>query len=157
MHLREELMNKNSIIDGCIKVEKSSAYIYKNLMQKFPETEDFWKNLFDDEVEHLSFLRDVKSLGLTDEMEKVDLPPAMPIINKTIKMTENATEKIKTGSISLKNALKVTLKLEESIVETYTNKIIANLMSCENKLSYKKIIANEKKHINKIKKMINES
>jgi rubrerythrin len=150
-------MNKNSIIDGCIKVEKSSAYIYKNLMQKFPETEDFWKNLFDDEVEHLSFLRDVKSLGLTDEMEKIDLLPAMPIINKTIKLTENAAEKIKTGSISLKNALKVTLKLEESIVETYTNKIISHLMSCENKLSYKKIIANEKKHINKINKMINAS
>jgi hypothetical protein len=72
-------------------------------------------------------------------------------------MTENIKEKIKTGSISLKNALKVTLKLEESIVETYTNKIIANLMSCENKLSYKKIIANEKKHINKIKKMMNAS
>jgi hypothetical protein len=150
-------MNKNSIIDGCIKVEKSSAYIYKNLMRKFPEMEDFWKNLFDDEVEHLSFLKDVKSLGLTDEMGKIDLPPAMPIINKTIKMTENIKEKIKTGSISLKNALKVTLKLEESIVETYTNKIIANLMSCENTLSYKKLIANEKKHINKIKKMMNAS
>jgi hypothetical protein len=51
-------MNKNSIINGCIKVEKSSAYIYKNLMKKFPEKEDFWKNLFDDEVEHLTFLRD---------------------------------------------------------------------------------------------------
>jgi hypothetical protein len=126
-------------------------------MKKFPEKEDFWKNLFDDEVEHLTFLRDVKSLGLTDEIEKIDLAPVMSIINETIKLAENITETIKTGSISFKNALKVTLKLEESIVETYTNKIIANLMYCDNGLSYKKIIANEKRHINKIKKMMKAS
>jgi hypothetical protein len=55
-------MNRNSIINGCMKIERSAANIYKNLMKKFPEKEDFWKNLFDDEVEHLSFLKDVKSL-----------------------------------------------------------------------------------------------
>ena len=150
-------MNKNSVINGCIKVEKSSAYIYKQLMRKFPEKEGFWKNLFDDEVEHLSFLRDVRSLELSDEMKKIDFPPAMPVINKTIRQAENITDKIKTGSISFNNALKSALKLEESIVETYTNKIIASLMSCENKVSYQKLIANEKKHINKIKKMMNAS
>jgi rubrerythrin len=152
---RGEKMNRNAIINGCIKVEKSSAYIYKNLMKKFPEKEDFWKNLFDDEVDHLSFLKDVKSLGLTENMKKIDIPPTMPVINETIKQAENITEKIKKDSISFKNALKVTLKLEESIVETYTNKIIANLISSDNNLSYKKIVANEKKHVNKIKKMMN--
>lgn len=150
-------MNRNAIINGCIKVEKSSAYIYKNLMRKFPEKEDFWKNLFDDEVEHLSFLRDVKSFAMTDEMKKIDIPPAMPTINATIKLAEKITEKIKTDTISFRNALKATLKLEESMVETYTNKIIANLMSCENKPSYQKLIADEKKHINRIKKMIDAS
>jgi rubrerythrin len=126
-------------------------------MKKFPEKEDFWKNLFDDEVEHLTFLRDVKSLRLTDEIKKIDLPPVISIINETIKLSENITEKIKTGSISFKNALKATLKLEESIVETYTNKIIADLMCCDDSASYKKIVANERKHVNKIKKMMKES
>ena len=150
-------MNRNSIVNGCIKVEKSSASIYKNLIRKFPEKEDFWKKLLDDEVEHISFLRDVKALGLTDEIKKMDLPPVIPIINETIKLADNITEKIKTGSITFKNALRVTLKLEESIVETYTNKIIADLMCCDDNPSYKKIVANERKHINKIKRMMNSS
>ena len=147
-------MDRNTIIDGCIKVEKSAAYIYKNLMRKFPEKKDFWKDLFDDEVEHLSFLRDVKSLGLIEEIKKMDLPPAIPIINETIKLTDKITERIRTRSFSLRNALKITLKLEESIVETYTNKIIADLLCSDHKTSYKKIMTNEKKHVNKIKKMM---
>ncbi len=147
-------MGRNAIINGCIKVEKSAASIYKNLMRKFPEKKEFWNNLYVDETEHLSFLKDVKSLELIDELKKIDLPPSMPIINETLKMAGKINEKISKGSISLKNALKMTLQLEESMVEAYTYKIIANLMSFGNETSYKKIITDEKKHINKIKKIM---
>lgn len=149
-------MAKNALINGCIKVEKSAASVYKELMKKIPEKKKFWKGLFDDEVEHLSFLNDVKSLGLIDVMEKVDSLPSMTSINKTIKTADDLNAKIKADSISFKRALVMTLKLEESMVETYTNKLIANLISCEDKVSYKKIVADERKHINKIKKMIKQ-
>jgi hypothetical protein len=46
------------------------------------------------------------------------------------------------------------LKLEKSMVEMYTNKIIVNLISCEDEPSYKKIVSDEKKHINKLNKML---
>lgn len=147
-------MERNSVINGCIKAERSAASIYKKFMQLFPEHKDFWKILFDDEIKHLSFLMDVKSLGLINEMKKIDLPPSMPVIKKTLKLADSITKKTQGGSLSLVNALKMTLKLEESMVETYTNKLIAILLSCENELSYKKIITEEKKHINKIKKMM---
>jgi len=147
-------MDKNAVISGCIKVEKSVASLYGKLMKIFPDKKDFWKDLFNDETEHLAFLRDVKSLGQTDELKTIELPPSLPIINETLKMAGTTTEKISKGSVSLKNSLKMMLQLEESLVETYTNKVIAHLMSCDNEPSYKKILADEKKHVNKIKKMM---
>lgn len=147
-------MGRNAIINGCIKVEKSAASVYKKLMKKFPEKKEFWNDLFNDEVEHLSFLNDVKSLKLIDVMQKIDLPPSLSIIDEAVALADDLTARIKSGSLSLKKALTMALELEESIVETYTNKIIATLISCEDKTSYQKIVADEKKHIKKIRNMM---
>ena len=143
----------HDLINGCIKVEKSAASVYKKLMKKFPEKKDSWKELFDDEINHLSFLNDVKSLGLVDVMHKLDSLPSIAIVNETVKMADDLTAKIIADSISLKKALVMALKLEESIVETYTNKVIADLICCE-EVNYKKVVADEKMHIKKIKKMM---
>jgi len=80
--------------------------------------------------------------------------PTTENINDAIKIADNLAIKIKEESISLKKTLAIILKLEESLVETYTNKLIAKLMSCDDEASYKKIVADEKKHINKMKKMM---
>jgi len=147
-------MAKNAIISGCMKVERSALYVYKQLMKKFPDKKDFWRDLVDDEVDHLTFLKDVQSLGLADAMQKTDPLPTMENVDDAIRTADNLVVKIKEDSISLKKTLSIVLKLEESLVETYTNKLIAKLMACEDKSSYKKLVADEKKHINKIKKMM---
>ena len=122
-------------------------------MRIFPDEKDFWKNLHDDEVEHLAFLKDVKLLGLIDEIEKTDFLPSMSVINKTLKLAGKITDKITASSIPLDDALQMTLKLERSIVETYTNKLIGNLISCDETRA-EKIIIDENNHIDKIKNMI---
>jgi len=147
-------MARNAIISGCMKVERSALYVYKQLMKKFPDKKEFWRELVDDEVDHLSFLHDVRSLGLADTMQKTDPLPTAENIKDAIRMADNLVVKIKEDSISLKKTLAIVLKLEESLVETYTNKLIAKLMSCDEETSYKKIVADEKRHINKIKKLL---
>jgi len=147
-------MAKNAIIRGCMKVERSALYVYKQLMKKFPDKREFWRELVDDEVDHLSFLNDVQSLGLADAMQKTDSLPTMENIDDAIKTADNLVIKIKEDSISLKKTLAIVLKLEESLVETYTNRLIAKLMSCDDEASYRKIVSDEKRHINKIKKMM---
>jgi len=146
-------MDRNTVINGCINIEKSASSIYDKLMQIFPDKKEFWKNLFDDEIEHLSFLNDVTSLGLIDEIEKIDFLPSMSVINKTLKLADTITEQITTSSISLEDALKMMLKLEKSLVETYTNKLIARLISCDEG-GGEKLIIDEKTHIDKIQEMI---
>jgi rubrerythrin len=147
-------MAKNTIISGCMKVERSALYVYKKLMKKFPDKREFWRELVDDEVAHLSFLNDVQSLGLANVMQKTDSLPTVESINDALKIADDLIAKIKKDTISLKKALAMILKLEETIVETYTNRLIAKLISCEDEVSYKKIVADEKRHVNKIKKMM---
>ena len=48
-------MDRDEIINGCIKVESAAASIYSKLMQLFPEEHDFWEVLYNDEKQHISF------------------------------------------------------------------------------------------------------
>lgn len=150
-------MEQTDIVNGCIKVENAVASIYSNLLQVFPENKEFWEGLLNDEREHIAFFTDVKSQGLITEMEKMDLPPSMNIIQKNLKLLDKVSKRINDEPISMKNALKLALKLEESIVETYTNELIAKLLSCENETSYEELINSEKTHVDKIRKKLQKT
>jgi len=150
-------MTQVDVINGCIKVENSVASIYSNLIQVFPENKGFWESLLNDEREHIAFLTDVKSQGLITEMEKMDIPPSMKVINSTLKMVDKANRRLSDEPISLKNALKLTLKLEESMVEIYTNELITNLLPCEEGELYEKLIDGEKKHVDRIRKQLKKT
>ena len=80
-------MDGNEIINGCIKVESAAASIYSKLMQLFPEEQDLWEGLYNDEKEHISFLSDVKSLGLSDEVQKMNLLPSKTMIKEALKLS----------------------------------------------------------------------
>ena len=147
-------MEPHDFINGCIKVENTVALIYSRLAQVFPEQKVFWEGLLNDEREHIAFLSDVKTLGLMTELEKMDYAPSMKEIKKTLKLTDSVTKRISDDPISMKNALKLALKLEESMVETYSNELIAKLLSCEDETSYNNLIADEKKHIDMVRKMM---
>lgn len=147
-------MEQHDFINACIKVENFAASIYSRLMQVLPKQKDFWEELLNDEREHIAFLSDVKSLGLVTELEKMDYAPSMNEVKKTLKLTDSVTKRISDAPISMKNALKLALKLEESMVETYSNELIAKLLSCDDEASYEKLLADEKKHIDKVRKMM---
>jgi rubrerythrin len=125
-------------------------------MNKFPDTKEFWGSLLNDEREHIAFLSDVKSLELITEMEKLDFPPSMEVIKKTLKLADKVSRKLSDNVNSLKDTLKMALKLEESMVEIYTNQLISKLLSCEDEIPIKKVVADEKTHIKKIRKMMKQ-
>jgi rubrerythrin len=149
-------MDAYTLLDKCVKVEKAATSIYHNFMRLLPEDRDFWKDLFDDEVQHVSFLNDVKALGITEELQKLEIPPSIESIEKTLALAERITEKTASGPLSREYALAMALELEESIAETYVNRLIASLLACDDDKDYKTMVADEKRHIDKIRKMINE-
>jgi rubrerythrin len=149
-------MEQEDVINGCIKVENAVASIYSNLMERFPDKKEFWESLLNDEREHIAFLTDVKSLGLITEIEKLDFLPSMDVIKKTLILTDKVSRKLSDNLSSLKDSLIMALKLEESEVEIYTNQLIAKLLSCDDEAPIAKVVADEKTHINKIRKMMKQ-
>jgi len=71
-----------------------------------------------------------------------------------IDLAYDIKKKLDSSTMTFKKSLALMLKLEQSMVETYTNRVIASLISCEDEVAFKKVLSDEKKHISKIKKMM---
>ena len=74
------------------------------------------------------------------------------IFYRTRKFVENIMNQIKFNPLSLEEALKIALKLEETLVETFTNYLIANLSP--NRKAIIEMLIEERSHIDKIKEMM---
>jgi rubrerythrin len=145
-------MEVYQFVNGCLVIENAVASLYSNFMQLFPEEKDFWEDLYNDEQEHASFLMEAADQGLFDEIKKEDLPLSMPLLDRTRKFVETTMNQIKFNPLSLEEAFKIALKFEETLVETFTNYLIANLS--DNKEAILEMFADERSHIDKIKEMM---
>ena len=147
-------MEIHDIINGCIAIEKAAASIYSTFMQLFPEEKNFWESLCMDEIEHISFLTDADAFGIFNEPQIRIEPPSAQIVGMTLEFAEGLNQRIKLNPVSLENALKMALKLEESMVETYANETIADLLATNKESFDEKMFTYEKLHVDKIRNMM---
>ena len=147
-------METHDFINGCIAMEKATELVYSNFMQLFPQEKDFWEDLVKDEMGHSSFLIDADNHGLFDKLKITYSPLSMPLLEKTIKFAENITNQIRFNPISLEDAFKMALKLEESILETFTNNLIGALLTDPKELSFDKLLNETRLHADKIRDMM---
>ena len=146
---------KQELIKGCVAIEKTVGLIYSQFMQLFPEERKFWENLHKDEIRHSLFLVEAGAVGLFNAFKDSETLLTIPLIHKTLSFAEKISVHVQSNPVSLEDALKIALKLEESIVETFANDMIAVFSSGETKVSIQNMLAEEKEHIDKIRnKMI---
>jgi len=143
------------LIKFCCVTEEVVASIYSRFMQLFPQEKDFWEDLYKDEKEHTSFLIGAADSGRFDEMQTADLGFSEPLLDRTKTFITNISNQINLGPVSLEDALKMALKIEETMVEAFTNELIANLSPADNK-AFLELLMEEKTHIAKVKNMMIE-
>jgi hypothetical protein len=146
-------MEMNDFINGCIAMEKAAELVYSHFMQLFPQEKDFWGDLVKDEIGHASFLIDADNLGLFDKIKLTYAPLSMPLLGKTLKFAENINSQIRFNPVSLEDAFKMALKLEESILETFTNNLMGALLT-DPKLSFDRLLSETRLHADKIRDMM---
>ncbi len=150
-------MESTDKISGCIAIEETAAVIYRTLMRLFPEEKDFWEVLYRDEIEHSSFLSDADYLEMfTSEIPRLQLP-SWPFIKNTLEYANYVGRHIRTNPVSFEEVLNMTLKLEESMVEIFTNELMADLNSDDDKdfvRDFENILLEERGHVSKIKNMM---
>ena len=146
---------KQELIKGCVAIEKTVALIYSQFMQLLQEEIDFWVNLYKDEIKHSLFLVEAGTMGLFSDLKDSEMLLTIPLIHKTLSFAEKISARVQSTPVSLEDALKLALKLEESIVETFANDMIAVFSAGENVMSIQKMVAEERQHVDKIRnKMI---
>jgi hypothetical protein len=147
-------MEMQNFINGCIIVENIVASIYKTFMDFFPEEKSFWQDLYRDELEHSLWLSDNTHTEAIELLPSKDLLPSIELITRTIDFANGKIRHIKSNPITLEEALNIALQLEETMVETFTNEVTANLFAHDYKSLGERISAAEKVHINKIEDMM---
>ncbi|MCG2720919.1 MAG: hypothetical protein L6290_02730, partial [Thermodesulfovibrionales bacterium] len=73
------------------------------------------------------------------------------IILDTVAFTRNVKNNILYGPVSLEDALKIALKLEETMVEIFTNQLIAKLSNYQSQTALDEMLAAERFHLDKIR------
>jgi hypothetical protein len=152
-----ELMEINDRIRGCIQIEQTIASIYSDFMNRFPVEKEFWEGLFYDEVEHASFMNGVDYLKIIPGLPKEVSLPESPYIAKTMEYALSVQNQIKFKQFSLEDALKMSLILEESMVETFMNELMVVLNSSDDKSysrDFEDMLIEERGHVSKIKNMM---
>ena len=147
-------MALKNFINGCKAVEESVASIYRTFADFFPEYSSFWEDLYRDELEHSFWLSNAANTEAIDLLPSQDMMPTMDIIERTLAFAHGKSMHIKLNPVSLEEALRTALQMEESMVETFTNEMTANLFASDYESLNQKIIAAEKRHISKIEDMM---
>lgn len=147
-------MELKNFINGCRAVEETVAFIYRTFADFFPEHRSFWEDLYRDELEHSFWLSDSNHTEAIDLLPSEDLLPSMEVIERTLSFALGKSEYIRSNPVTFEEALNLALQLEESMVETFTNELAANLFASDYKSLSRKIITAEKLHINKIEDMM---
>ncbi len=148
-------MEIRNLVDGCIEMEKAVASIYSTFMHLFPKEKDFWEDLSKDELEHASILREADYQKIFNRgLQTAVMPPSKSLVEKTLDLVGNIRKQIQFETISPEGAFKMAVRLEESMVETFANQFIANLMALDEKSVIETIIAGERLHIDKIREMM---
>ncbi len=142
------------MINNCIAMEQAVASIYSSFLQLFPEEKFFWEDLLKDEMQHESWLSEANYVESIDLLPSTDLLPSMKFVENSLSFAENISRHIKANPVTLEYALKISLKLEESMVETFANELIANLFAFDYESLSEKILMAERLHIDKIEDMM---
>jgi hypothetical protein len=141
------------IINACLVMKDAVASIYSEFTQLFPEEKEFWQDLYEGEKRHKCFIIETADRGIFDDMQVADLQLPMPLFDRTRKLLENISNQINLNPVSVKDALKIALKIEETVGETFADELITNVSTANNK-AFPEILTEGKTHIAKIKDMM---
>lgn len=145
-------MELQSRILGCIEVQNAVIEIYRALKNFYPKEKDFLDGLIADEIEHIAVLRANQFMDDCYELKPEDYPPPMNLITKTIAFAHEFINKIKVSPVSLEEALRISLLIEESMAESFVGLLMIEDNS--NKEGFENVLMDERSHVNKIRNLM---
>jgi rubrerythrin len=117
-------------LDACIAVENTIAEIYVDFGNRFPVAMSFFRVLAKEEENHAAILAIGKEFDRVGKLPEDVVPESMPHIHGSLNLIKNVKERIKGREITLKDALEMSLSMEETKVESYVQETRGSSRAC---------------------------
>ena len=137
-------------MDGCIAVEMACADIYRSLSERFPEAWGLWNELSREGKNDAVSLIMAKGGSLEDDVPYVSEHYSMPFIKDTLELVRTIKQRLAGGDITLEDALRLSLELEESAVEGFFWDVFTGEKDTRAAARLKQLIGKEQSHGRKI-------
>jgi len=140
--------------DEAIKVELNASKIYAIFSQKFPEDKSFWWSLSLEEINHASLIESEKLFYkvnvFPDELFSVDLEELIKLNDSLHIIMEQFKD-----NISLENAFKIALEIENSAMELNYQKLAESASSDRAVNLFQELNRADKDHAKRISDYMN--
>ena len=116
-------------LQACLTVEMQCADVYHTLVtlfpgSLFPEAKDLFQSLAEGEERHADIITVGLGFKKIDEIPHIIVPDDLPLINSSIDIARDIKARIGAERVTLKMALSMVLKMEESTAESYLQEVM---------------------------------
>jgi hypothetical protein len=108
----------------CIAIEATTAEIYRALERMFRGSRDFWAELEEGEKRHVKVLLAAGGYHLDRKMPGYLVPPCLSEIDETYRLVNETKNRINDGSLTLRDALELSLQMENAVGERYLQEVM---------------------------------
>ena len=145
-------MESFETLETCRKIEEKCAVIYWECSRLFPEATDLFRDLAIEEENHAVILKLARTYV---KYEKLHVSPiALEHIREAEQAVEAMLEALKSGVLALKQALEMSLALEQSTGESYLRDMMTGNPGSEIIAKLQEMLADEGSHIERIQAFI---
>ncbi len=145
-------------LQACLKMEMQCADVYHTLVtlfprSLFPEARDLFETLAEWEERHADIIAVSIGFHEIDEIPDIVVPSKLSLINNTLDIAQDIKAKIGSQRVTLKIALNMVLKMEESSAESYLQDVMTERMDLEIIKYLRQYYKDEKSHAEMIKEL----
>lgn len=116
-NIRQIMGELGERIRACVIVELLAAGIYKRMANLYPEQSSFFMELHVEEKNHAALLTAGKGLLMKKKVPDHVAPDSLSEINEAIDFARNINKRLEREDVSLKDALELVLKFENTSAE----------------------------------------
>ena len=146
-------------LQACLKMEKQCADVYNTLVMlfpgnMFPEARDLFQTLAEWEERHADIIAIGIEYNKVDEIPDIIVPYEMSLINLTLGIAQDIKARIGDARVTLRMALSMTLKMEESAAESYLQDLMTKQSDSEVISYLQQFYKDEKTHAEMITELM---
>lgn len=138
-------------IKVCIAIETGIADIYREFMVLFPQAGDLWGKLAMEEENHAAILAIGSRYADLGKLPDYIVPESLPNMRNTLDLVTAVKRTLKGGGLSLKEALDISLRLEQTLEESYMIDVMTRETESKIVERLQRLMADTKSHIITIK------